>query len=144
MSNNFLTRDMILGLQDITTKEITLPSSIPVWGNQKLYIRQLTRGEQDEYLKRQFGSMRAEQQGTGKKGSKQVMSAPDLYGHDAWVFVHSVCDEGGTLLFGLKDIDLLNRKSGEAIGYVAKEVLKFSRMDKDVEELDEVEADIKN
>jgi len=139
--NNVLTREDILGLQDITVKEITVPGNIPVWGGKKLYIKQLTRGKQDEFLKRQFGSMKVQ---SSRKAKEQQMEAPDLYGHDTWLFVNGVCDEQGTLLFKLSDMDTLNNKSGEAIGHIAKEILEFSKMTSDIEQLDELENDIKN
>jgi len=51
-----LTREQILNKVDIGTKEI----KVPEWGG-SIYIRQLTRGEQDTYLKRQYGSTQLKQ-----------------------------------------------------------------------------------
>ena len=141
--NSVLTREDILGLQDITTKEITIPETIPVWAGKKIYIKQLSRGKQDDFLKRQFGSMKVRQEAS-RNAKQQEMTAPDLYGHDTWLFVNGVCDENGMLLFKLADMDVLNNKSGEAIGYIAKQILEFSNMTEDVNDLETMENDIKN
>jgi hypothetical protein len=53
-----LTREDFLGMDDLTTKEIVIPESIPVWGGKTVFIRQLSRGEQDAYMKRQFADAR--------------------------------------------------------------------------------------
>jgi len=143
MANEFLTRDAILDLNDIIVKEITVLETIPVWGGRKLHIKQLTRGLQDEYMKRQFGSMKMKGKATGKS-EQQEMSAPDLYGHDAFLVVNSACDAEGVLLFKKSDIDVLNNKSGEAIGWLAVQVLEFSNMREDTNALETTENDIKN
>jgi len=66
-----LTRDQILAQSDIKFKKIY----VPVWKD-NVWIRQLTRGEQDKYLKRQYHQARI----------KEVteVSAMNLYGHDAF------------------------------------------------------------
>lgn len=123
-----LTRTTIFALQDISLKEITIPSTIPVWGGETIFIRQLSRGEQDAYLQRQFGATRMRQDA---KAREQEISAVNIYGHDAWLFVHGATDENGKKLFTEADIPALNAKSGEAIGWVAAEIIKFSGMDSD-------------
>lgn len=120
-----LTRDDILAINDISVKEITIPDTIPVWGGNTLFIRQLTRGQQDLYLKRQFGSIRAQQD---QRAKKQELSDVQIYGHDAWIFVQGVVNENGKPMFKESDIPNLNAKSGEAIGWVASEIIKFSGM----------------
>ena len=144
--NTFLTRNDILELKDITTKELRVPDTIPVWGGKGLYIKQLTRGMQDTYLKRQFGSLKMKQEIAKKNRNVQAqeMSAPDIYGHDAWLCVHAICDMDGQLLFNEQDIQKLNEKSGEAIGWIAKEILEFSKMTEDVDALQQTETDVKN
>lgn len=124
-----LTRDQILGLSDIEIKEI----DVPAW-NSTVFIRQLTRGQQDAYLKRQFGKF--DINAAGKKG--EAKAAFDAFGHDTWLFAQGVCDENGKRLFTDADVEKLAEKSGEAIGFVAKEIILFSGMKQDVEELDEL------
>ena len=122
-----LSRSDILALADISTKTITVPDSIPVWGGMDLIIKQLTRGQQDTYLKRQFGAIRSQQD---MKAKKQEITDVSIYGHDAWLCVCGICeDETGKPMFTEKDIAALNSKSGEAIGWIASEIVKFSGMD---------------
>lgn len=127
--SDFLTKADILALQDISTKEIVVPDSIPVWGGNKLLIKQLTRGEQDAYLQRQYGSTRMKQD---SKAKNQEIGGMNIYGHDAWLCVKGlVINSLGALMFGEDDIPKLNQKSGEAIGWIATEIIKFSGMDAD-------------
>jgi hypothetical protein len=119
-----LNRDEILGMIDLTTKEITIPGSIPVWGDKKLYIKQLTRGDQDNYLIRQFGTGKVKPTGT-------EYDMVGLYGHDAWLCSRGISDAEGKRIFSESDVEKLAEKSGEFIGYVALEILKFSGMDLD-------------
>lgn len=126
MSTNFLTREQILGLSDIETKEIEIPSHIPGWGGKKVFIRQLTRGHQDEYLKRQYGDTRMRQD---RRAKNQEITAVNIYGHDAWLCVRGMCDEKGAPLFKNEDEVELKKKNGEAIGWIAQEIIKFSGMD---------------
>jgi hypothetical protein len=119
-----LTRDEILAMVDLTTKEITVPDSIPVWGGKKLFIRQLSRGDQDNYLIRQFGTGKVKVTGT-------EFDMVGLYGHDAWLCSRGVSDAEGKRIFTEDDVDKLAEKSGEFIGWVANEILKFSDMDRD-------------
>lgn len=123
-----LTREEFLAIDDLTTKEITVPEDIPAWGGKTVFIRQLSRGEQDAYMKRQFADarMKAQRRETGGE-----ISLAGLFGHDAWLCVKGVCDENGKPIFTEKDIEALNRKSGEAIGWLAKEIVQFSGMGED-------------
>lgn len=136
-------------MKDIATKEITVPASIPTWGGKKLVIKQLSRGEQDTYLERQYGSTRMKQDG---KAKNQEIGGMKIYGHDAWLCIKGIClDKDGALMFGEADIPALKAKSGEAIGWIALEIIKFSGMDAEAriakgettpEEV--VEQDVKN
>lgn len=123
-----LTRDEILNLTDIATKEVTLPSTIPAWGGKSVFIKQLTRGQQDAYLKRLYGETRMRQDA---KANNQEISAVNFYGHDAWVCVRGMCDETGRLIFTDADIQKLNEKSGEAIGWIAQQIVDYSGMGAD-------------
>lgn len=125
-----LTRDKILSLVDIVIKEISVPETIPVWGGETVFIKQLTRGQQDEYLNRQFGSARM-------KAKQQEVNLSGMFGHDAWICVRGMCNEDGSAMFTDKDIEQLNKKNGEAIGWIAQEILKFSGMGEDVKALEE-------
>jgi hypothetical protein len=122
-----LTREDFLSIDDITIKKIVIPSNVPAWGGKELYIKQLNRGQQDVYLKRQFGDTRMKQNET----KQQEISQINIYGHDAWLCIKSVCDESGKLLFTNADEDSLNKKSGEAIGWIAAQVVEFSGMKTD-------------
>jgi len=126
--STYLTRDEILSIVDLTTKEITVPDTIPVWGGKKLYIKQLSRGQQDEYLKRQFGATKLKQD---RKAKNQEISAVNIYGHDAWLVVKGACDAEGKPLFKEADTEALNAKSGEAIGWIAAQIVEFSGMAED-------------
>lgn len=123
-----LTRDAFLAKDDLTIKEITIPENIPAWGGETLYIRQLSRGQQDAYLKRQFGETRMKQD---MRAKQQEITAVSIYGHDAWLCVRGCCDQNGKPLFTDKDIEALNGKSGEAIGWIAAQIVEFSGMGTD-------------
>ena len=125
-----LTREKILSTIDITVKTLTVPSTIPVWAGEQISIKQLTRGQQDAYLQRQFGTARMKQD---RKATQQEFTAMTIYGHDAWLCAQSICDEAGAPLFTEKDVKALEAKSGEFIGWLAKEILTFSNMAEDAE-----------
>jgi hypothetical protein len=138
-----LTREEILSMSDLTHKEITVPDSIPVWGGKKIYIKQLTRGDQDQYLKRQFGEHGKMRQGIA------TVDMIGLYGNDSWICSRGICDEKGTRIFTPDDCEKLDEKSGEFVGWTAKEILRFSNMLKDAEEAKElaekeVQEELKN
>jgi hypothetical protein len=124
-----LSKADILGISDIEIKEI----HVPVW-DADIFIKQLTRGQQDAYLKRQFGKFGVKQ--TGKQ--QNIESNMDMFGHDAWLFVQGVCDENGKRIFSDSEVGQIEAKNGEAVGFVASEIVKFSGMDADIEELEKV------
>lgn len=119
-----LTREQILYKDDIQRKEIPVPE----WDD-TVWIRQLTRGEQDAYLKKQMGEAKVK---TERKGAGGEFVAASMFGHDAWLCACGICDEGGKPLFSEKDVEALKRKNGEAIGRIAAEIVKFSGMAEDV------------
>jgi hypothetical protein len=131
-----LTREQILNLDDIQVKEI----DVPIWGK-KVYIKQLTRGQQDTYLKRQFGTAQMKQD---RQAKAQEFKNWELYGHDAWLCAKGICDEKGNRIFDDADIKDLKTKNGEAIGYIAKEIILYSKMEDDLTAEDEVEEIEKN
>ncbi len=123
-----LNKGQIFQLDDIKRKEI----EVPVWDG-TVYIRQLTRGQQDQYHRRRFKSSNIKHIG----GTPETESSLELFGHDAWLVAQGVCDEDGGRLFSNSDVKDLEKKNGEAIGFIAAEIVKFSGMAKDVEELEE-------
>ncbi len=125
-----LSREQILQAQDIATKEIPVPE----WGD-SVFIKQLTRGEQDEYLRRQYGQTRLKQDA---KAHQQEISAVNIYGHDAYLCMCGICDADGKRLFKESDIEALRQKNGAVIGRLAVEIVKYSAMAGDVEAQDEV------
>lgn len=122
-----LTREDFLAVDDITIKEITVPDTIPVWSGKKMFIKQLNRGQQDAYLKRQFADTRMKQLGQ----KQQEISSLNIYGHDAWLCIKSVCDDAGKLLFTNADEEAINKKAGEAVGWIAEQIIEFSGMKTD-------------
>jgi len=130
-----LSRDEILNIDDIQVKLI----EVPAWKNKvkdpSLYIKQLTRGEQDEYLRRMYGSTKMKQD---KRAQNQEISAVNIYGHDAFLCACGICDEAGKKLFTRNDIGKLEEKLGTAIGFIAAEIVKFSDMTEDLEVLEEL------
>jgi hypothetical protein len=116
-----LTREDILAMVDINHKELTVPDTIPTWGGQKIFIRQLSRGDQDMYLKRKFFDSKM------INGNVEA-SMVGLYGNDSWICSRGICDSTGTIMFTPADVEELDKKAGEFIGWVASEILKFSNM----------------
>lgn len=119
-----LSREQIFGVSDLQTKEI----QVPEWGG-SVFIRQLTRAEQDEYLKRQYGETRLKQD---SKAKQQEISAVNIYGHDAFLVACAVCDADGKPLFKREDVDALKKKNGAVVGRIAAEIIKFSYIGGDV------------
>lgn len=124
-----LTKDQILTMQDLEIKEI----EVPQWKD-TVYIKQLTRGQQDRYMKRQFGTMAMKQQGR----KQEIDSSIDVFGHDAWLFAQGVVDADGKRMFTDNEVKGLEEKNGEAIGHVAKGILDFSGMSEDVSQLEDL------
>jgi len=123
-----LTREQILNIDDIKIKEI----EVPAWDGQTVFIKQLTRGQQDRYLRRRVGDMQIK---TGKDRGGEMTAS--LYGHDPFLCVCAICDEDGKQLFKESETKLLEDKLGEAIGFIAIEIVRFSGMAADAGELEE-------
>jgi hypothetical protein len=135
-----LTREQILALDDLTSKVITIPDTIPVWGGQDIRIKQLSRGQQDNYATRRFGKLEMKQD---QRKKQQDISGVNMWGHDAWLVVCGCIDEDGKPLFKQEDVAKLNEKSGEAIGWIASQIVIFSGMQND-EEAITAEEEVKN
>lgn len=117
-----LTLTQIMAANDIAVKEI----EVPEWDG-TIYIRQLTRAQQDDYLKRQMGTRMKQDM----KAKSQEIDLSNFYGHDSFLVVSGACDESGKPLFSAKDIEALKNKNGAVIGRIAKEILIFSEMVED-------------
>jgi hypothetical protein len=125
-----LSKNDILDIDDIKTKEI----EVPEWDG-SVFIRQLTRGQADEYFGRRFAKSELKQRG---RNQSEVESDVKLFGHDAWLVAQAVCDENGQRLFSNADVKELEKKNSNAIGRIAVAIVDFSGMGQDVEELDEL------
>lgn len=139
-----LTREEILSLEDIETKEVEVPAHIRGWGGRTLLIKQLSRGKQDEYLRRQFGAVRMRQDSRAKQ---QELTAANIYGHDAWICAQGIVGDDGKPMFTDKDIEVLKERNGEAIGWIAKQIVEFSGMKEEVDQvkaLENAEEEVKN
>jgi hypothetical protein len=136
-----LTRDEILAMVDLSTKKVTVPASIPVWAGKEIYIKELSRGDQDIYLKRQFANAMLKR---SNDSSESNMEMTDLYGHDAWICSKGACDADGKPLFSDSDIDELNKKSGQFVGWLAVQILSISGMRADVKAINKASQEIKN
>lgn len=128
--SDYLNKDEIFAINDIDVKEITVPDdfSSKAWRGKKFFIKQLTRGQQDQYLSRQFGETRMKQDA---KAKNQEITAVKLYGHDAWLCIQGVCDKNGSPVFAIADMPKLNEKSGAIIGWIASQIIEFSDMTMD-------------
>ncbi|PKO03039.1 MAG: hypothetical protein CVU43_04470, partial [Chloroflexi bacterium HGW-Chloroflexi-5] len=73
-----LTREEILAMVDIDIKKLVVPEHLAKWSGKELYIRQLTRGDQDTYLKRMNGENKI------VNGVREIYPT-NYYGHDAWL-----------------------------------------------------------
>ncbi len=106
-----LTRDAILGAQDLPVLSI----SIPEWGGE-VFIRTMTGGERDQF-----------------EASWKRNPTDDIR---ARLAVATVCDEGGQLLFTSADVPALSAKSSKALDRIfAASTAHSGLTDKDVEEL---------
>lgn len=127
--NDFVTRDFFLSAVDVSIKVITVPQTYPYWAGKKFRIKALTRAEQDLYLNRQFGATRMRQQ---TKGKEQVIDGMKVYGHDSWLVATGVVkDDLGNPMFTEADIAGIATKNGSLVGWLAKEIVKFSGMEED-------------
>ena len=129
MEQEILSRDDFFAVDDsLVIKEVIVPEKVPMWAGKKFWIRCLSRAEQDEYQKRQMGDARLR---TERKHSSSEIAMSSMFGHDGYLVVCGVCDKNGKRLFELKDIPNINKKIGEIVGWLAKEIAKFSAMGAD-------------
>lgn len=125
-----LTRDEFLAIDDLDIEEVTFPEHIIGWGGKTIFIRSLSRGEQDTYLKRQMGDAHVRMD--MKKNSSSELPLAGMFGNDPWLCARGACDEKGKPIFTDKDIVSIQSKNGEAIGWLAKRILEHSGMAEDI------------
>lgn len=123
-------RDIILRADDIKLKK----RPVPEW-DVVVYLRQLTRGEQDEYMQRQYGSVGMT---LDTKSSKQDVTEIKIYGHDAYLCACSLADENSERIFSQNDVEALGEKNGELVGQLATEIIEWSEMAEDVKIAEEL------
>lgn len=113
-----LTRDQILGANDLAQETVTIPE----WGGD-IIIREMT-GKQRDLLE---GMMASRMSPSG-----QIMSTKDLR---AKMTVMSVIGEDGEPMFNDKDIASISGKSGKALDRIVEVVQKLNGLDS--EDIDE-------
>lgn len=122
-----LTKALIQQASDIDLKKI----EIAEWGGY-VFIKQLSRGVQDEYLRRQFG--RAD---VGSTGETTEIRGATVFGHDVFIVINGVVDEDGKNMFTDKDTKWLKEKNGAVVGKLARAIIEFSDMVEDIEAMEE-------
>ena len=111
-----LTRDQILGADDLTREKV----DVPEWGG-FVYVRELTASEKDALDAENYVL----------KGRDVQVNRRDF---KARLLVRSICDDKGKTLFTLKDIQALGAKSLKAMERVAAVALKLSAMSEESQE----------
>ena len=110
-----LTKDQILGADDIVTKEI----NVPQWGG-SVKIRTMTASDRDRFEQQVFS-------GNTKSERRDNIRALML----------SICivDESGNRVFGEKDVKALGGKSAAAVDAIFSEIQKMNALsDADIDE----------
>lgn len=115
-----LSRDDILKVQDIRIEEV----DVPEWGG-TVFVKGMTGTERDL-----FETSIVETKGKNTRVNMRNIRAK--------LVVHSACDAEGGLLFTIKDVDALGKKSAAALQRVFDKASQLSGIsEKDVEELAE-------
>ena len=117
MSDVVLTKETILGADDLSRKRV----EVPEWGGD-VYVRTMSGVERDAF----------ENDATARRAAERY----DTDGLMALLVVQTVCDEDGKSLFTKDDIPALNTKSCKVIGRLFTIALKMNDLrQKDIEEL---------
>ena len=120
-----LTREQILGAQDIVTKHV----EVPEWGG-TVIVRGLTGKERDEWEDAMI--VRSEKRG------KNQPTQMTLHNIRAGLVARSIVDSEGNRVFSVKDIEQLATKSAAALDRVYTVAGQLSGVtDADVEDLAE-------
>ena len=105
-----LTKDQILGLDDLPLFEV----KVPEWGDEaSVFVRMLTSGERDEL----------EALSTVQKGDKVELNMKNAR---ARIAAFTLCNEDGSRMFTTEEIDALGRKSAKAIKRIADAAYEFN------------------
>lgn len=116
--SKYLSREQILGAQDLTQEEV----EVPEWGGVVL-VRGLTGAQRDR-----FEASMVEQKGKERRINMENLRAK--------LVAMSIIDENGKRLFTQQDIDALAKKSGAALDRVYAVAQRLSGLSKeDVEDL---------
>lgn len=108
--NQYLSRDLILGAQDIKRKVV----DVPEWGG-KVLIQSFNGLVRNQWLQSIDGK-----EGDGFTNERLIIA--------------SVIDEDGNLIFSDSDIEQLKQKSARAIGRIANEISKLNGLTADAVE----------
>ena len=128
MSKKLLSREEILGANDLPTEDV----EVPEWGG-SVRVRTLTGTERDEFESSTITMKKV------KKGKRTVTeSAPNLRNIRAKLVARSIVKEDGTLMFpNSEDVFVLGEKSAAALDRVYEVSARLSKItDEDIEELE--------
>ena len=126
--DTFMSREDILGFDDLTREELTIPE----WGNGKVYIRCLTGAERDRFE----AEMLADPEEDHRKR---------FYNLRARLVVLAVCDPQGMPLFMLNDVERLSTKSAKVLDRLFSVAQRLSgRTKEDVDTLTKNSVDALN
>ena len=118
-NKKFLTRDDILGINDLPYEDVLIPE----WGNRYVRVRALTGAERDAF----------EQSIVEQKGKSTKMNLQNIR---AKLVALTVVDEEGKRVFSDADAKLLGQKSALALNRVFEVAQKLSGLTpEDVDEL---------
>jgi len=128
MSKKLLSREEILGANDLPTEDV----EVPEWEG-SVRVRTLTGTERDEFESSIITMKKV------KKGKRTVTeSAPNLRNIRAKLVARSIVKEDGTLMFpNSEDVFVLGEKSAAALDRVYEVSARLSKItDEDIEELE--------
>jgi len=108
-----LTRDQILGLDDLKTETV----NVPEWGG-AVIVRSMTAADRDEYEQSMVNS-----RGADEKGNMRNIRAR--------LIICTAVDESGKRLFTDADIDLIGAKAARAVNRVFKVAARLNALTSD-------------
>ncbi len=113
MSKKILTREEILGKNDLVIKKV----SVPEWGGD-VYIKSLNGTERDQW-------------------ELHNANNNEVVGIRARLLAISCCNEAGELLFEAADFEALTKKNGVPLTRIFNEIMKMNYLNEaDIEELE--------
>lgn len=122
--SNLLSREAILDAQDVTIEQV----EVPEWGG-FVFVRSLSAKDRDTL----------ESSMVQQKGKTRTVTLDDF---SAKLFVATVCDQEGNLLFSESDVPSLSRKSAAAVRRVLEVAQRLSGMN--AEDVNKMTGDLKN